>query len=29
VSLGDLSREAKPKQTGQALENITQPDAAH
>jgi CBS domain-containing protein len=28
VSLGDLSREAKPKQTGQALENITQPSAA-
>jgi CBS domain-containing protein len=25
VSLGDLSREAKPKQAGQALENISQP----
>lgn len=29
VSLGDLSREAKPKQSGQALENISQPGAAH
>jgi CBS domain-containing protein len=25
VSLGDLSREAKPKQSGQALENISTP----
>lgn len=29
VSLGDLSREAKPKQSGQALENISQPGVGH
>ena len=29
VSLGDLSREAKPKQAGQALENISQPGVGH
>jgi CBS domain-containing protein len=29
VSLGDLSREAKPKQSGQALETISQPAADH